>query len=52
MKNLYCIICSKYRKFKKRKISYLLGKTLVPSITYSKCKNEDKKILKKKNQLK
>ena len=38
MKNLYCVICSKYRKFEKLKISYLLEKTLVLSITCNKCK--------------
>ena len=52
MKKLYCVICSKDRKFKKPKISYLLEKTLVLSIIRSKCKNENEKILKKKNQLK
>ena len=41
MKKLYCIIGSKYRIFKKPKISYLLEKTLVLSIIRSKCKNED-----------
>ena len=25
MKKLYCVICSKYRKFKKPKITYLLA---------------------------
>ena len=29
MKKLYCVICSKYRKFEKPKISYFLEKTLV-----------------------
>ena len=51
MKRVYCIISGKYRKFDKPKISYLLKKTLVPSIICSKCKNEDKKYLEKKNQL-
>ena len=44
MKKLYCVICGKYRKFEKPKISYLLEKTLVLSIFCSKCKNEDEKI--------
>ena len=44
MKKLYCVNCSKYIKFKKPKISYLLEKTLVLSIICSKCKNEDEKI--------
>ena len=46
MKKLYCVICGKYRKFEKPKISYLLEKTLVLSIVCSKCKNEDEKIFK------
>ena len=44
MKKIYCVICGKYRKFEKPKISYLLEKTLVLSIICSKCKNEDEKI--------
>ena len=47
MKKLYCIICSKYRKFEKPKILYLLEKTLVLSIICSKCKNENEKRFKK-----
>ena len=46
MKKLYCVICGKYRKFEKPKISYLLEKTLVLSIFCSKCKNEDEKFFK------
>ena len=46
MKKFYCIICRKYRKFEKPKISYLLEKTLVLSIICSKCKNEDKRTFK------
>ena len=38
MKKLYCVICGKYRKFEKPKISYLLEKTLLLSIICSKCK--------------
>ena len=41
MKKLYCVICGKYRKFEKPKISYILEKTLVLSIICSKCKNEN-----------
>ena len=44
MKKLYCVICRKYRKFEKPKISYLLEKTLVLSIIRRKCQNEDEKI--------
>ena len=32
MKNLYCVICSKNRKFEKPKISYLLSKSKLNSI--------------------
>ena len=46
MKELYCVICGKYRKLEKPKISYLLEKTSVLSIICSKCKNEDEKIFK------
>ena len=51
MKNLYCIICGKYRKFEKSKISYLLQKILVLSIICSKCKNGDEKILRKEESI-
>ena len=43
MKKLYWVICGKYRKFEKPKVSYLLEKTLVLSIICGKCKNEDEK---------
>ena len=46
MKILYCVICSKYRKYEKPKISYILEKTLVLFIIYSKYNNEDEKIFK------
>ena len=52
MKKLYCVICGKYRKFEKPKISYLLEKTLVLSIICSKCKNEDEKLSKEKESIK
>ena len=32
MKKLHCVICGKYRKFEKLKISYILEKTLIISI--------------------
>ena len=43
MKKIYCFICGKYKKSGKPKISYLLEKTLVISILYSQCKDEDEK---------
>ena len=51
MKKLYCVICSKYRKFEKPKISYFVENTLVLSIICSKCKNEDKKLFKEKESI-
>ena len=46
MKKLHCVICRKYRRFEKPKISYILEKTLVLSIICSVCRNEDEKIFK------
>ena len=51
MKKSYCVICSKYRKFEKPKISYFLEKTLVLSNICSKCKNEDEKIFKEEESI-
>ena len=42
MKNISCVICSKYRKFKYPKISYVFFKKTVLSVICSKCENEDK----------
>ena len=39
MKKLHCVICGKNRKFEKPKISYILERTLVLPIIFSKCKN-------------
>ena len=52
MKKVYCIICGKYRKFKKPKISYLLEKISILSIICSKCKNNDQKIFKEGKSIK
>ena len=51
MKKLYCVICSKYRKFEKTKILYILEKTLVFSIFWRKCKNEDEKLFKEEESI-
>ena len=51
MKQIYCVICGKYRKFRKPKISYILEKTLVLSIICGKGKNEDEKIFKGKDSV-
>ena len=47
---MYYVICGKYRKFEKLKISYMLEKALVLSITCSKSKNEDGKKFKKEEE--
>ena len=52
MKKLYCIICSKYRKFEKLKILYLLKKYLVFLLFAASVKIKVEKYLKKKGQLK
>ena len=52
MKKLYCIICGKYRKFEKPKISQLFReKTLVLSIICRKCKNEDEQLFKEEKPI-
>ena len=48
MKKLCCVLCGKYRKFEKPKISYLFEKTLVLSVICSKCENKDEKLFKEK----
>ena len=49
MKKSDCVICEKYRKFEKPKISHLLEKTLVLSIICSKSKNQDEKLFKEES---
>ena len=51
MKKLYCIIFGKYRKFEKPKISFLIEKALVLSISCSTCKNEDEQLFKEENPI-
>ena len=51
MKNLYCVICGKYRKFEKPKIPYTFEKTSALSIICSKCKNEDEKVFKEEESI-
>ena len=52
MKKLYCVLCGKYRKFGKLKVSYLLEKTLVLSVSCNKCKCEEKeKIFKEEESI-
>ena len=51
MKKIYCVICDKYRKFQNSKISYILEKTLILCIFFSKFENEDEKILKEEESI-
>ena len=51
MKSIYCIKCNKYRKLKNPKVSYILDKTLVLSITCDKCGSNDQKIFKKEESI-
>ena len=48
MKEIYCSIRSKYRKFKNAKISCIFDKTLVLSIICDECSSNDEKIFKEK----
>ena len=50
MKEIYCVICGKYRKFEKPKIC-LLEKTSVLSVICKKCKKEDEKIFKEEESI-
>ena len=51
MKTIYCIICCKYYKFKKPKISHIFKNTLILSIVCSKCENKDEKIYKEQDSI-
>ena len=52
MKKLDCVICSKYRKIEKPKMSYLIKKKkIVPSIFCSKYKNEEQKIFREEESI-
>ena len=51
MEKLYWVICGRYRKSEKPKITYLLEKALLLSIICSKCKNEDEKIFKEEDSI-
>ena len=51
MKKLYCVICGRYRKSEKPKISNSFEKRLVLSIICSKCIKENKKIFKEEESV-
>ena len=50
-KKIYCVICGQYKKIDKRKLSYLLEKKLVLSISCSQCKKEDKNLFKEEEYI-
>ena len=45
-KKICCVICSKYRKFRNPKISYIFVKILLLPVISNKCENEYEKIFK------
>ena len=53
MKKLFCVICGKYRKFEKPKISNIIEKTyiIVFSIICSHCTNADENIIKEEESI-
>ena len=51
MNKLYSVICDKYRKTEKSKISYISEKILIISIICSKQKNGDEKTFKEKESI-
>ena len=51
IKKLDCVICSKYRKIEKPKMSYLIKKKKIPSIICSKYKNEEQKIFREEESI-
>ena len=51
MKKTYCVICGKYRKFKKPKTSYIFEKNIFLSIICSKRKNKDEKIFNREGKV-
>ena len=50
-KKIYCLICGQYKKIDKPKLSYLLEKKLVLSISCSQCKKEDKNLFKEEEYI-
>ena len=50
MEKIYCIVCGKYKKFKKPKTN-VFEKRFVFSIICSKCGNTDEKVLKEEKSI-
>ena len=46
-----CVVCDKYKKFKKPKVSYILQKALVLSIICSKYSSKIEKIFKEEESI-
>ena len=51
MKEVYCVICGRYRNFKNPKISCIFEKSLVLCIICRKCEIEDEKIFKEEESI-
>ena len=47
----YCVKCNKFRKFVYLKSSYIFDKTLVLSVTSSKCCNNNNRIFEEKESI-
>ena len=52
MKNTFCVVCSKYQKFKNPKISYIFKKTIFLSIIFSNFGSKDEKMFKEEKLIK
>ena len=50
-KKIYCVVCGKYEKLNPQ-LSYILEKTLVHSIIFSKCGSKNEKIFKEEGSIK
>ena len=48
---MYCIRCSKYRKFKNTKVSFVFDKPLVVSIICNTYESKDEKTFKEKESI-
>ena len=51
IKFFFCVDCEKYRKFLNSKIPHIFDKTLVLSIIYSECGNNNNRIFKEEESV-
>ena len=51
MEKIYCVICNRYKKLKKPKMSYIFEKTLVLYMICSNFENEDEKKFKEEESI-